>query len=107
MFSMKPGNYVLGSPQSRAAARSLLSKREASEVDEPQRSLQGLAEHIRVARMRLQGSELPVSLAARETRQRSNGGGSPACLSERIKKARERARGALKIRFKLIRSGDE
>jgi hypothetical protein len=32
---MRPGNYALGSPQSRAAARSLLVARKASEEDEP------------------------------------------------------------------------
>jgi hypothetical protein len=87
---MKLGSFALGSPYSRAAARSLLAARKISELKRSPGNLNGLAEHIRAARMRLQDSELPVSLAAKEARQRSDVGGRLDCLSERMRRARER-----------------
>ncbi len=98
---MKPGNYVLGSPQSRAAARSLLEARKASEEDElhfvavsildgSPLKFDGLAETIRAARMKSQTEDFPAPLPASEGRQESNRGRSADCLPKRIRKTRER-----------------
>ena len=65
VLPMKPGNYALGSPQSRAAARSLLEARKASKEDElhfqvvsivdgSPVNFDGLAEAIRAGRMKNQ-----------------------------------------------------
>jgi len=91
VLPMKPGNYALGSPQSRAAARFLLSERKTSKTNESRWNLDGLAETIRAARMRLQAGGVPVSLPASEAGQQGDGGGRLDCLSQRMRMARERA----------------
>ena len=53
-------------------------------------NLDGLAEELRAARMRGRADGLPASLPESEDRQGSNGGRGADCLSERIRKARER-----------------
>jgi hypothetical protein len=104
VLSMKPGNYALGSQLSRAAARSLLIARKASEedqlrfqtvsiVDGSRVDFDGLAEVIRVARMRNQAGEMPDARAAIDGTQESNRGRRTECLSGRIKMARQRALG--------------
>lgn|SRR6185312_12478098 len=90
VLRMRPGNYALGSPQSRAAARSVLSERKTSKTDDPPWNLDGLADIIHAARMRLRAGELPPSLPGTESRQQSNGGERLDCLSERMRMARER-----------------
>jgi hypothetical protein len=59
-------------------------------LKESQENLNGLAEAIRVARMRQLSGGLPVSFSAREAGRQGNGGD---CLSERIRMARERVVG--------------
>jgi hypothetical protein len=102
---MKPGNYALGSPQSRAAARSLLVDRKASEedqlrfqvvsmVDGSRVNFDGLAETIRAGRMRARGEESPAQFLASERGLDGHGEMGTDCLSERIRRARERVRRA-------------
>jgi hypothetical protein len=99
--SPRPGCFALGSAQSRAAARSLLVARKASEeselrfevrsiVDGKPVNLDGLAERIRAARMKDQNEELPASLPAIEGGQDHSEGTWGDRLSERIRMARER-----------------
>jgi hypothetical protein len=96
---MRPGNYALGSAQSRAAARSLLAARKTSEGDELRfevRSIvdgarinfDGLAEAIRTARTRSDAEESSSVLPACEGNEER----LTDSLSEIIRKARERAR---------------
>jgi hypothetical protein len=76
VLPMRPGDYALGSPQSRAAARALLVARKASEEDElyfeavsildGSRLIDGSAETIREARMKNRAGVLPASLPATE-----------------------------------------
>ena len=106
--AVRPGDYVLGSQQSRVAARSLLVARKADD-DESSGNLDGLAERIRAERLRCQTGNMSASLPI-EGGQRSNGGRSADCLSERIRKARERVRRALgpgdhALRLTAIASG--
>jgi hypothetical protein len=99
--SPRPGCFALGSAQSRAAARAMLVTRKASEEDGLQFqtvsvvdglpvNLDGLAEEIRAARMRIQAGELPASFPAIEGVEQSNGERGADCLSERIRRARKR-----------------
>src|ERR1017187_188542 len=99
--SPRPGCFSLGSAQSRAAARAMLVTRKASEedglrfqvvsaVDGLPVNFDRLAETIRAARMRNRTGELPASLPESEDGQESNGERRADCLSERIRKARER-----------------
>jgi hypothetical protein len=101
VLPMRPGAFPLGSPQSRAAARSLLAERKASKeeqlrfqavsmLDGSPLNLDGWAETIRAARMRNRAGELPAALPQSEDGQESNGERRADCLSERIRKARER-----------------
>ena len=103
VLPMRPGNYPLGSAQSRAAARSLLAARKASEGDEVRfevRSIvdgtrinfDGLAEQLREARLKSYSEGSSPSLPACEGGQESNGRRLADSLSERIGKARERSR---------------
>jgi hypothetical protein len=90
----------LGSAHSRAAARSLLAARRASEdelrfrvvsvVDGRPVNLDGLAEGLRAARLRLDAEEGTASIPANEGGQDSSGGSWEECLAERIRRARER-----------------
>lgn len=100
--SPRPGCFALGSAQSRAAARAMLVTRKASEedglrfqvvsaVDGLPVNLDGLAEEIRAARMRGRAGELPAPFPAIEGVEQSNGERRADCLSEHIRKARERA----------------
>ena len=99
---MRPGNYPLGSAQSRAAARSLLAARNASQgkelrfevrsiVDGARINFDGLAEQLRVARRKGHAGELSPSLPACEGAQQPDQRTLADSLSERIRKARERA----------------
>lgn len=90
MLPLKPGNYALRSPQSRAAARSLLVMREANDKDESPGNLIGLAEAIRAARMKDRAGKFPASLPAIEGGQEWGGGGRADWLSERVRMTRER-----------------
>jgi len=83
VLRMKPGNFPLGSAQSRAAARSLLAARKRSEAGKPG-NLEGLAETIREVRMRHRTGANPALVGGQESIGRAD------CLSERIKRARER-----------------
>ena len=65
-----------------------LVARKRSQAGESPEGFAGLAETIRVVRMRLRGGEMTHSVV--EGGQESNGGGRVDCLSERIKRARER-----------------
>jgi hypothetical protein len=102
---LKLSDYPLGSGQSRAAARSLLEARKASEesksgvkvVDREDGSVaetRGLADAIRAGRMRIQSGECPppfhTSVGGEENRRE----GRADCLSERIRRAKERLRRA-------------
>lgn len=84
MLLMKPGNYGLGSAQSRAAARAMLVAREMSARSSAD-STKGLAEVIHAARMRARGEVAGVQVTRVDTRVRR-----PDCLAERIRQARER-----------------
>jgi hypothetical protein len=94
---LKPSAYPLGSWQSRAAARAMLVARKADELrfeavsilDGSRLNLDGLAEALRAARMRNRAGELPAALPATGG---SDGRRRADCLSERIARARERAR---------------
>ncbi len=86
--SMKPGSYALGSPHSRAAARSLLAARKQSEAAA---NLPGLAEIIQAARMKLRTGEFPTSFPANPGDTESTREGSTDCLRDRITQARKRA----------------
>jgi hypothetical protein len=99
VLPMRPGDFALGSPQSRAAARSLLVARKASQDDELRFqavsivdgspvNFDGLAETIRAARLRARAGETPAP--ASDGRQKSNGGRGADCLSESVRKARAR-----------------
>jgi hypothetical protein len=81
---MKPGNYALGSTQSRAAARAMLIEREMSAGDSGD-STKGLAEVIHAARMRVRGERSGEQVTQAYNRVRR-----PDCLAERIRQARER-----------------
>lgn len=98
----RPGGFPVGSAQSRAAARALLVARKADEekqsfrvvtrsiVDGSRVSFDGLAECIRAGRLKLQGKEGTASSPAVESGQDSGGERRADCLSERIKRARNR-----------------
>ena len=88
VLSMKPGNFALGSPESRAAARFLLAARKRDEAAKSPGCIEGLVEVLRAARMRARGEELPSSQVGQET----SVGSSPDCLTERIRRARERVK---------------
>lgn len=90
---VRPGDYVLGSQQSRGAARSLLVARKADENKSPS-NLEGLAERMRAVRMRCQTGRLSSALLTIEGGQELNGGRGADCLAERIRRARERVRRA-------------
>jgi hypothetical protein len=62
-------------------------------VDGSRVDFDGLAEVIRVARMRNQAGEMPDARAAIDGTQESNRGRRTECLSGRIKMARQRALG--------------
>jgi hypothetical protein len=81
---MKPGNYELGSAQSRAGARALLVAREMSARNSAD-STKGLTEVIHAARMRARGEVAGVEVKQLDDRARR-----PDCLAERIRQARER-----------------
>jgi len=98
----RPGCFLLGSAQSRAAARALIEARKANEeeqgfqvvtrsiVDGSRVFFDGLADNIRAARMRHEGegvSDLPLAI---DGRQDCSNGGRAVCLEERITQARER-----------------
>lgn len=97
----RPGAFPLGSAQSRAAARSLLAARKASEDDEMRfqtvsildgkpANLNGLAETIRAARMGDQAGEWP-GLDARGYGSEDHSEGTwEERLAESIRRARER-----------------
>jgi hypothetical protein len=96
---IRPGCFPLGSAQSRAAARAMLEARKANEglsfrvvsiVDGKPVNFDGLADAIRAARMNTQAGESPASLPAIEGGQDGSGGRRTDCLSERVRKARER-----------------
>jgi hypothetical protein len=53
-------------------------------------NLDGLAEKLRAARMNAHGEESPVSVLPVEGAQASNGERGTNCLTERIRRARER-----------------
>jgi hypothetical protein len=82
VLSMKPGSYALGSPCSRAAARSLLATRKRSEAAA---NLPGLAETIRAARMKIHAGESPPPFQPIERKLEGDTG-----LYERIRQARAR-----------------
>lgn len=98
----KPGGcFPLGSARSRAAARSLVTARKASEEDELRfevRSavdgspvnLNGIADVMRAARMKDQGEELPASRPAIEGEQEHSEDSWEDCVTERIRMARDR-----------------
>lgn len=85
---MRPGSYQVGSPLSRAAARSLVAARKQSEEAA---SLPGLAETIRAARIKIQTGEFPTSFPANVGDPASTREGNTDCLAERIRQARKRA----------------
>jgi hypothetical protein len=99
---MRPGCFPLGSAQSRAAARSLLEARKASEdeqgfeiitksiVDGKRVNFDGIAETIRAARMRDQSGELPGPDAKEYDGEDHSEGAWGDRLAERMKRARER-----------------
>jgi hypothetical protein len=97
---IRPGCFPLGSAQSRAAARAMLEARKAdagmlnfqvvSILDGKPVNFDGLAGAIRAARMKTQGGESPASLPAIEGGQDTGREGRTDCLSERVRKARER-----------------
>jgi hypothetical protein len=97
----RPGCLPLGSAQSRAAARALLTARKASEEDEiclqtgsildgKPVNFNGLAETIRAARRREQDAELPASDAGEDSGENHSEVTWEERLAERIRKARER-----------------
>jgi hypothetical protein len=97
---VRPGCFALGSTQSRAAARSLLVARKASEEDElrfeavsildgSRLNFDGLAEAIREARMRNRAGVLPASFPSTEGGQGNNGGRVADCLSEGPRSVRD------------------
>lgn len=101
----RPGGFPLGSAQSRAAARSLLAARKASDEDEIRFqvvsildgkpvNLDGLAERLRAARLKDQAGGSLGSLPASQGGQNSGGERRADCLAERIRRARERVAGA-------------
>lgn len=97
---LRPGCFPVGSAQSRAAARAMLTTRRAGEedlriqsfsvVDGSRVNLDGLAERIRAVRDRLDVGESPASIQRGERGQTSNRGRQADCLEERIKRAQER-----------------
>jgi hypothetical protein len=99
--SPRPGCFPVGSAQSRAAARAMLvARREAEKggirfvvrsiVDGSPVNLDGLADRLRAARLRLDIEEGTASIQANESGQERSGGSWEECLAERIRKARER-----------------
>jgi len=95
VLPMKPGNFALGSRQSRAAARSLLVARKASEEDElrfqavsivdgSRLNLDGPAEAIRAGRMTAHAGESPLPFRPIERGRDADG------LHERIMRGRAR-----------------
>lgn len=101
-LGLRPGRFPLGSPQSRAAARSLLAARRVSEeehgfrfvtksiLDGKPLRLEGLAERIRAARLKCQNGELPESPEVDNSGSDQSEGTWEDCLRERIRMARER-----------------
>jgi hypothetical protein len=97
----RPGAFPLGSAQSRAAVRSMVEARDASEEDEIRFqmvsildgkpvNLSGLAESIRAARMRVQNEELPPSDDGENGSGDHSEGTWEERLAEQIRRARER-----------------
>lgn len=96
----RPGGFPLGSVQSRAAARALLVARRANEeqlrfrvvsvLDGKPVNLDGLAERLRAARMRLDAEEGISPLPAIDGGQATGAGRRTDCLEERMRRARER-----------------
>lgn len=94
----RPGSFPLGSAQSRAAARALLVARESEEmrfqtvsvVDGSRVNLDGLADSIREARMKIQAGGVSDSLPPIDGGQDFSRGRQADCLSDRIRRARER-----------------
>ena len=94
VLPMKPGDYALGSPQSRAAARSLLETRKTDELrfqavsilDGSRLNLDGLAEAIRAGRIRAHAGESPLPFQPIERKRNGDAVG----LHERIMQARAR-----------------
>ena len=98
---LKPGSYPLGSALSRAAARSLLAIRKASEdergfhvisksiLDGSRINFEGLAERLNAARRAIEAQESPGSHPAIDPVRESEGTWEER-LGERIRKARER-----------------
>jgi hypothetical protein len=98
--SPRPGAFALGSAESRAAARAILEARKASEdelrfevrsiVDGERINLDGLAETIRAARIRIDAGGEQAALPTIEDGQDFSRGRQADCLAERIRRARER-----------------
>lgn len=96
--SPRPGCFALGSAQSRAAARALLVARESGKARYQAVStlngkpvyLDGLADSLRAARLKLHAEEGTASFPAAGSGQDSRGGRWADCLEERIRRARER-----------------
>ena len=98
---IRPGSYPLGSALSRAAARSLLAARRASEdeqgfqvvsrsiLDGSRINFEGLAERLNAARRAIEAQESPGSHPAIDPVRESEGTWEER-LGERIRKARER-----------------
>jgi hypothetical protein len=105
VLPMRPGNFALGSPQSRAAARAMLVARKASKEDElsfeavsildgSRLNCAGLADRMRAARMRDDVGGLPASLPTSDSEHENNAGRRADCLLERMRRAEERLRRA-------------
>lgn len=102
--SPRPGHLPVGSVQSRAAARALLTARNAKDRDEAGfkviyradgsvGEIHGLADVLRAARMRHDTGGSSESLPQGEARQDYIRGGHEKCLAERIRMAKERLAG--------------
>jgi hypothetical protein len=99
-FGSKARMLPVGSAQSRAAARAMLMARDANKeefsiqsysvVDGKPVNLDGLAETIRAARMRIDVGGEQSTLPANESSQDFSTGRQADCLSERMRRAEER-----------------
>ena len=96
----RPGGFPVGSVQSRAAARVMLVARKASEnelrfqvvsvVTGERVSLDGLADQIKAARLRIGAIGEQAAPPACQSGQDFSVGRQEDCLAERIRRARER-----------------
>jgi hypothetical protein len=111
---LRPGVFPLGSAQSRAAARSLLAARKASEEDETRFqccsimdgkpvNFDGLAETIRLARMRDHTGELPALNSEEDGCEDHSEGIWGERLRERMRMARERVASAQGLEARVIK----